>query len=289
MELAELAKILTGESSSRIISKYSCTVILTENFAIKTRPLKDSAALSTASEEATWLAASGLDISLHEVDNFVAIIMPRMPDTDCMGWKLSCSVVDEKSISTVISRLASLPTLGDPKELSRHELARQLIINAERQISLAALTDFGHEAVNLVRIGVQPWLGDERKCKLAAHRNAFSPNIFLHEDQTVYILDPRASNDSFSQLPWFGDVATFSVDLMLHGWTPARICNFAFNSDARETWNIFRCIMMVKLMVRYRFAQYEIFSRNEEWRRRQNALVLSRAAILAKDIAAIGD
>jgi hypothetical protein len=43
--------------------------------------------------------------------------------------------------------------------------------------------------------------------------------------------------------------------------------------------------MLVKLLVRYRFCLYEVGAHKESWRERQDLLVLSRAEVVANEIA----
>lgn len=97
----------------------------------------------------------------------------------------------------------------------------------------------------------------------------------------VRLIDPQLSEDPVTILPWFGDLATFEVDLLFHGHPNHSSVDRVRDQLSDEDQSVFRAVSVVKTLVRRRFAEYERKAAAEDWRLQQNLLVCAHAEALA--------
>lgn len=278
---------ISGEVIEYSINKHRCVVFLTGSFAVKVRRDED-VTLQKVLCEASWLRREGLETSVEQAyvngRRLYMLKMTRLGECDCVGRKLALGRLSGQECQTVFDRLSQPVEKARVPRLSKHELRLQLLRNFERQATLGMVKDGVDNWRNALRSALKTWNHCDTPCITAAHRNAFSPNVFLNDVRGVVIIDPRCGEDTFSSLPWYGDAATFAVDLLLYSWPLDYIRTKSGLDRDTDDWAAFVAVILVKLLVRFRFAGYEIGGEKEQWRASQNKLVRQRAHLVASSI-----
>jgi hypothetical protein len=286
--IADLIGSLTGEQLESSIEKHHSLLAFTNSYAIKLR-VADSVPREVVTRDKAWLAREGLRPRLLHVDYdgelFSALIMERLPSSDCAAYRLVNDQLSDEDAAVVVRYLKDYAKQVRSTSFSREVLGDHVLQNFNKQVANGA--EF--ERIQIWRSAVESaltiWSRGDEECLTAVHRNAFSPNVFLDPTRGVVLIDPRSQTDSFSELPWFGDAATFAVDLVIHSWYLRDVPSLAVIDTGSDTWCCFLAVMLVKLLVRYRFCRYELGARKESWRQRQDQLVVSRAEVVADEIA----
>lgn len=285
---SDLIDSLTGEPLESSVEKHHSLLAFTNSYAIKLRPA-DSVPRDVVMRDKAWLAREGLRPRLLRVDYdgelFSALIMERLATSDCAAYSLVHDQLSDEGAAVVVRYLKDFARQVGSRSFSRQVLSSHVLQNFDNQVANGA--EF--ERIKIWRSAVESaliiWSRVDEECLTAAHRNAFSPNVFLDPGRGVILIDPRSNVDSFSELPWFGDAATFAVDLVIHSWNLRDVPSLAVINTNSDTWCCFLAVMLVKLLVRYRFCRYEFGARKEAWRERQDLLVVSRTEAVADEIA----
>ena len=212
--LALAVERIVGQPVRSIVNKHRCIIFLTDLFAAKVRRGQD-VPLEEVSDESRWLLSLGLEATVSEVGvsghTFSILVMPRLIERDCAGRKLAVGTFNSSDAQAIFNRLNELSQCGIGSNLSRQELRQQLIRNFDRQVLLGPT--FGELTVWRRVLGrlLRTWSDGGGSCGTAAHRNAFSPNVFLDSRRGVMVLDPRCKIDTLAicrgmvmrlRLPW---------------------------------------------------------------------------------------
>jgi hypothetical protein len=290
-DIANISERLTGEQLEFSVEKHHSLVAFTSSYAIKVRPAHE-VSRDVITRENAWLTREGLRPRLSDTayggELYVALIMDRLSSFDCVAYRLVRGELDHGAAAAVVRHLRDHTWDDSPRLLPRQVLASHLLKNFDRQVANGVQFVRTRVWRAAVESALMLWSNEPREqCTIAAHRNAFSPNIILDAVRGIVLIDPRSRTDSFSELPWFGDAATFAVDLTIHSWALDDMASLGQMDRNSDTWCGFLAVMLIKLLVRYRFCRDELGRQKEDWRERQDMLVVSRAAAIADEIAGV--
>lgn len=234
--------------------------------------------------ELRWLQAELLRPELVRCDiggrSLSILTMDRLPVADCAAYRLVSGRLAFKDALTIIERLRGTV---QPRSVGVTEIGRSLCMNLEYQLRNGC-DDFPGATKGVVSELVMNWSRSHagERVPLASHRNSFSPNVFL-TGGSVILIDPRVEDDSRTRLPFFGDVATVLVDFALHDpeWaSPECFADIISGLGLFEHRHGFVAVMIIKCLVRVRFARLEGSGTGDIWRDAQNRLILERASDL---------
>jgi hypothetical protein len=233
-------------------------------------------------------------IAAREIDEIAARLVGE-PVSRVIGKHTAVIAVTRRSVLKVRDAVATseVTNLADAEAAwlrrfgRRSELVAQLVLNLEKQLSFMPwlepyLLSAVREALHRL---LSSWFGRPDTIQLALHRNMFSPNVFVGTD--VWFIDPRLHADSVTSLPWFGDLATFNVDLLPHGWPGQGTMGLVPDRLDEDDCEVFTAVSIVKTLVRWRFALHERTAIAEAWRVQQNMLVCGGAESLVRRLVVV--
>lgn len=303
-ELKKISNNLVGEDIESILEKAYCTIIFTRQYVIKifcrNKREYDAKAIYF---EYMWdksmplLSARFVDhISFNGVDSN-ALILNRMPFRSNLLYQLSHDRISNKEILQIGALVKELIGSYSESEIDAETLCGNYILNLKlqteklkRKIDSELISELEKLQDNQLLLKV---FKKNKKINNAAlvHGNLFSGNIFYHENKLV-VIDPISYNHVARKSFPHMDLATFLIDVRIF---KNELDYFNIHKKMVTGMQICESLLMqlyliLKLLVRLRFAYMEISLRDEYSNMNINEIIINKSKkILGKELENIVD
>lgn len=289
----KIVEEITKEKIDKILKKAYCTVIFTANYVLKFFEVSN---YSDIKNEFLWdyqYSVLSVELLMEKVDGQTCYIlkMNRIEDsTNVLNRLLKEDLSNFLAIKIGVS-LKDVFANYRKIDISPKRLHENFMINYKNQLIYLRDKLFSDTIIKLEELlcknNLLKLFYDISKISSAfeIHGNLFCGNIFYYHENTV-IIDPISNSHIAKKSYKYMDLANYLVDLFI--FKKEKDYNFIFksivcNMSPTEIL-IIRIFLLLKLLVRLRFAYLEINPKNEdEYCKFNSFLILNCEELIRKE------
>lgn len=291
----EACRVLLNSEPEAVVQKIKSLIVFSGNRVLKVRLAEGYEHPVEAAKELAWLVneKAFADSRLHAIraagQRLSVLVMERVPAEQCAAFMLVNHLYEPLHSGLVLRSLKKARLRrGFGSALT---IRKGMCQNLDKQLSLVDSRLFAIDHIRDIGLrGLAYWFESARSEEVAwsVHGNLFSTNVFLCGVRRAQFIDPRLQEDETTPFPWIGDVATFDCDLLIHGQLSIGLISRLANVS-QASWHLYAIAVVIKLLVRYRFAKSELPLSCERWRRDQNLLVVRRVPEILVELGRFND
>lgn len=296
-ELKKISNNLVEEDIEAILEKAYCTIIFTHNYVIKIfcRNKREYNAKAIYYEY-MWdknmplLSARFVEHILFNGIDSSALILNRLPLWSNLLYQLAHDGISNKEILQIGILVKKLICSYSESEMDIENLYENYILNLKLQIEKLKgkidsklITDLRKLQDNQLLLNI---FRENRKTSNVAliHGNLFSGNIFYYKKELV-VIDPISYNHVARKSFPHMDLATFLVDIRIFKSELDYFNIYKKMAAGMQIWEVIlmQLYLILKLLVRLRFAYMEINLRDEYSDVNVNDIIINNGKQILKE------